>query len=434
MREMLDRREAKDPNDILARRLKVMGNSPLFYEKPLQFVRGEGVYLYTPDGERYLDCYNNIPGVGHCNPRVVEAISRQAAVLNVHSRYISENVIAYSERLLSTFENEFDRVMFTCTGSESNDQAIRIARMMGNGRGIICTNLAYHGNTSAVDQVSPLFHRVKHQYTDVRAIPFPDTYRPMNGLEGEALVEAHLSELQDAIDSLVDSGAGLAGMIICSIFANEGLPKVPPTYLERACAMVRSAGGLVISDEVQAGFGRTGRMWGHELMGFLPDIVTMGKPMGNGYPISALVSRSDLVDPYRDKVFYFNTFAGAQVGVAAANAVLDAIFEDDLMANASVTGDYIRAGFAELAQKHSIISDIRGSGLWVGIELVRDRGTKEPATAETVQLVNRLKEARILLSRTGEFDNVLKMRPPLVFNQQNADQLLGAVEHELSRL
>lgn len=434
MREMLARREASDPNDILARRLKVMGSSPLFYDKPLQFERGEGVYLYTPEGRRYLDCYNNIPGVGHCNPHVVEAISRQSATLNVHSRYISSNVVDYSERLLATFQNKFDRVMFTCTGSESNDQALRIARMIGSGKGIICTNYAYHGNTTAVDKVSPLFHRVKHEYTDVRAIPYPDMYRPLNGLQGEALLEAYLGEIQKAIDSLVDSGAGVAGMIFCSIFANEGLPNVPTSYLERACAMVRAAGGLIIADEVQCGFGRTGQMWGHELMGFVPDIITMGKPMGNGYPISALVSRSDLVDPYRDKVFYFNTFAGAQVGVAAANAVLDVIEREDLMANARQTGDYIRAGFARLAQKHSIIDDLRGYGLWVGIELVRDRTTKVPATAEAERLVNQLKEAGILLSRTGEYDNVLKMRPPLVFNRENADELLSAVDHELGRL
>lgn len=434
MREMLDRREASDPNDLLARRIKVMGNSPLFYETPLHFERGEGVYLYTPDGRRYLDCYNNIPGVGHCNPRVVEAVARQSAILNVHSRYISNNVVDYSERLLDTFQNKFDRVMFTCTGSESNDQALRIARMMGKGKGIICTNYAYHGNTSTVDQVSPLFHRVRREYTEVRAVRYPDTYRPLNGLQGEALLETYLAEIQNAIDSLVDSGAGVAGMILCSIFANEGLPNVPPFYLERACAMVRAAGGLIIADEVQAGFGRTGQMWGHELMGFVPDIVTMGKPMGNGYPISALVSRSDLVDPYRDKAFYFNTFAGAQVGVAAANAVLDVIEGENLMTNATKTGDYIRAGFTRLAQKHTIIDDIRGHGLWVGIELVRDRTTKEPATAETALLVNRLKEAGILLNRIGEYDNVLKMRPPLLFNQQNADELLAAVDLELGKL
>lgn len=434
MREMLSRRTETGGDDILSRRIRVMGSSPLFYDEPLQFERGEGVFLYASDGRRYIDCYNNIPGVGHCNPRVVEAIARQAAILNVHSRYMSESVVAYSERLLSTFAGGFDRVMYTCTGSESNDQALRIARMLGAGKGIICTSYAYHGNTAAVDAVSPLFHRTKHEYPDVRSVAYPDSYRPLHGLEGAALTEAHLADLQRAIDSLNDTGVGVAGMIFCSIFANEGLPVVPPTYLERACAMVRAAGGLIIADEVQAGFGRTGVMWGHELMGFVPDIVTLGKPMGNGYPISALVTRADLLDTYRDRNFYFNTFAGAQVGVAAAGAVLDVIEGEDLLGNARSVGEYIRDGFRRLAVKHSIIDDIRGCGLWVGIELVRDKATKEPATEETARLVNQLKDDGILLNRIGEFDNVLKMRPPLIFNFGHADDLLAAVDHRLSCL
>lgn len=434
MREMLSRRTETGGDDVLSRRIRVMGSSPLFYDEPLQFERGEGVYLYANDGRRYLDCYNNIPGVGHCNPRVVEAIIRQAAILNVHSRYISENVVEYSERLLSTFAGGFDRVMYTCTGSESNDQALRIARMLGKGKGVICTNYSYHGNTAAVDAVSPLFHRTKHEYSDVRSVAYPDSYRPLQGLKGEALTEVYLADIQRAIDSLNETGVGVAGMIFCSIFANEGLPVVPPGYLQRACEMVRAAGGIIIADEVQSGFGRTGEMWGHELMGFVPDIVTLGKPMGNGYPISALVTRAELLDNYRDKTFYFNTFAGAQVGVAAAGAVLDVIDDEKLLANARSVGDYIRDGFRRLSAKHSIIDDIRGSGLWVGIELVRDKGTKEPATEETARLVNQLKDDGVLLNRIGEFDNVLKMRPPLVFELGHADELLAAVDHRLAGL
>lgn len=420
--------------NMLERRRNVMGESPLFYEEPLQFERGEGVYLYAPDGTRYLDCYNNIPGVGHCNPHVVEAVARQSAILNVHSRYMSGNVIDYSERLLSTFAGGFDRIIFTCTGSESNDQALRIARMLGRGRGVICTTHAYHGNTAAVDQVSPLFHRNRQDFTEVRAIPYPDTYRGLGELEGDALLAAYLAEVQRAIESFEEAGIGVAGIIFCSIFANEGLPVVPPGFLEKACAMVRAAGGFVIADEVQAGFGRTGQMWGHELMGFTPDIVTMGKPMGNGYPISALVSRADLVDAFRSKAFYFNTFAGAQVGVAAANAVLDVIEDEHLMANAQTIGDYIRQGFAKMAERHPLIGDIRGRGLWVGIELVRDHSSKEPATDETRRLINRLKENRILVSSTGEFENVLKIRPPLIFDHANADELLAITDDLLATL
>jgi 4-aminobutyrate aminotransferase-like enzyme len=419
---------------ILKRRRQVMGASPLFYEEPLHLVRGEGVHLYSQDGRRYLDCYNNVPIVGHCNPHVVDAIARQSHILNVHSRYLSSNIVEYAERLLATFEADLDQIIFTCTGSEANDQALRIARMLGRGRGIICTNYTYHGNTAAVDQVSPLLHRERQYFTEVRTIPFPDSYRPIDGLSGEALVQAYLAKVQSAINSFEEAGIGVAGMILCPIFANEGLPKVPPRFDEKATALVRKAGGLIIADEVQAGFGRTGKMWGHELMSFAPDIVTMGKPMGNGYPVAALVSRAELLNAYREKVFYFNTFAAAQVAAAAAGAVLDVIEEQHLMNNAKEVGDYIRRGFARLAERHALIGDIRGEGLWVGVELVRDRQTKEPATAETWRLVNLLKNAGILVSRIGPYDNVLKIRPPLIFSKENADELLDAASSCIQRL
>jgi len=421
-------------SNILARRRRALGASPLFYAEPLSLVRGEGVYLYGDDGRRYLDCYNNIPCVGHCNPRVVEAMARQASILNIHSRYVSDVVVEYAERLLGTFETKFDQVMFTCSGSEANDQALRIARTLAPGRGIICTNFAYHGNTAAVDQISPLFHHARQFFTEVRTISFPDSYRPLRGLSGEALIQAYLEELQAAIDSFDEAGAGVAGLIFCSVFANEGLPCVPPGLLAAASALVRKAGGLVISDEVQAGFGRTGRMWGHELMGFTPDIVTMGKPMGNGYPVAALVSRADILDEYRSKVFYFNTFAGTQVAVAAAGAVLDEIEDRGLIDNARRVGEHIRAGFARLAERHDIIGDIRGAGLWIGVEMVRDRRAKTPAPEEAARLVNLLKDAGCLSGRIGEYDNVIKIRPPLVCGLEHADELLAAAASSLEKL
>ena len=419
---------------MLARRRKVLGDSPLFYDEPLQFERGEGAYLYSADGRRYLDCYNNIPSVGHCNRHVAEAIAEQARNLNIHSRYIVEEVVAYAERLLATFATKFDQVMFTCTGSEANDQALRMARMLGRGRGIICTNYTYHGNTAAVDQVSPLFHTEPQNFAEVRTIPFPETYRPLNGLSGEALTEAYLDRLRDAIQSFEESGVGVAGLILCSIFANEGLPDVPEGFLDQAVRLVHEAGGLIIADEVQSGFGRTGTMWGHELQGFTPDIVTMGKPMGNGYPIAALVSRAELLDAFRDRVFYFNTFAGTSVATAAANAVLDVIEQQGLCENARLVGDHIRSGFANLAQRHSLIDDIRGAGLWVGVELVRDASSREPATEETQRLVNLLRNDGVLVNRIGPYDNVLKIRPPLILTIEQADELLGAVARGLERL
>lgn len=420
--------------DLLNRRRKVMGDSPLFYEEPLHFVRGDGVYLHTADGQRYLDCYNNIPVLGHCHPRVSEAIARQNRTLNVHSRYLSEPIIAYSERLLATFGDGLDQVLYTCSGSEANEQALRMARQLGRGRGIICSNFGYHGNTAAVDQVSPMMHRERQAFSEVRSIPFPETYRPLRGLAGECLIEAYLAEVQDAIDSLDAAGVGFAGMILCPIFANEGLPRIPTGLLQRTVELVRRAGGLIIVDEVQAGFGRTGTMWGHRLMGITPDIVTLGKPMGNGYPVAALVTRADLLAEYREQIFYFNTFAASPTAAAAAMAVLDVIQEEQLADNARATGDFIRRGFADLAERHAMIGDIRGSGLWVGVELVRDPETREPAARETWQLVNELKRKGVLVSRTGPYGNVLKMRPPLVFDRDNAEELLAMTDLALERV
>ncbi|MEQ8493243.1 MAG: aspartate aminotransferase family protein, partial [Gammaproteobacteria bacterium] len=380
-----------DRETLIARRERLLGASPLFYDEPLHIVRGEGVWLYDADGRRYLDCYNNVPHVGHCQPDVVAALSRQAATLNVHTRYLHETILDYSERLLATFDPSLSKVMYVCTGSEANDQALRIARHATGGRGIICTNLTYHGNTTAVDAISPLFYGRVSPHPDVRTIPYPDSYRPRDGLAGAALTEACLAELAAAIDSFAAAGVPFAGLIVCSIFANEGLPNVPPGFMRKACDMVRAAGGLVIADEVQAGFGRSGRMWGHELMDFTPDIVTMGKPMGNGHPVAALVARGELIDRFRADVMYFNTFGGNPVSCAVAAAVLDVMERDDLIAHAREVGDYTRGRLVALGERHDLIGDVRGHGLWIGVELVLDRESKEPATELTRRVVNAMK-------------------------------------------
>lgn len=423
-------------DSLLERRQHTLGMSPLFYKEPLHLVRGQGIHLYDVNGREYLDCYNNIPVLGHCDPTVVNAITEQAKILNVHSRYLSENIVAYGERLLATFKADFDQIMFTCSGSEANDQALRIAREVTNARGIICSNYAYHGNTAAVDRVSPLFKKTedRHNYDDVRMIPFPEIYRPLNGLSGEELIEAYLTEIQKQIDHFKTEGIGFAGMIFCSVFANEGLPDVPKTLLKRVVELVHQEGGVVIADEVQAGFGRTGKMWGHEVMEFVPDIVTMGKPMGNGYPIAALVSKSELLDQFRAKNFYFNTFAGAQVAAAAANAVLEVFERDKLLENAVRVGDFIRDGLRKLSHKHSLIGDVRGVGLWVGFEMVEDLESKKPATLLTKKLINDLKNEGILVSSMGPFDNVLKIRPPLIFDLDNAQMLLEKTDYCLQKL
>jgi 4-aminobutyrate aminotransferase-like enzyme len=325
-------------------------------------------------------------------------------------------------------------VLFVCTGSEAVDQALRIARLHSGGEGIICTNLTYHGNTTAVDEVSPLFHGGVSPSPCVRAVPFPDSYRPLGGLAGEALADAYVAEVERAITSFAEAGVGFAGMLLCPVFANEGLPNVPAGFMQKAVARVREAGGLFIADEVQAGFGRTGRMWGHELAGVVPDIVTMGKPMGNGHPLAAVVARADLIEEFRARVMYFNTFGGNPVSCAVGHAVLDVLDREQLVDNAREVGAYVRAGLGRLQQRHSMIGDVRGHGLWIGVELVRDRATREPATEESHRAINLMKERGVLMGRIGQFDNVLKMRPPLPFSRADADLLLATLDAVLGLL
>lgn len=421
---------------LLARRVRLLGTqAPLFYEQPLHIVRGEGVWLYDDDGRRYLDAYNNVPLVGHCHPEVVEALAQQAATLNIHTRYLHETIVDYGERLIAKFDPSLAMILFVCTGSEANDQALRITRGHTGKQGIICTNLTYHGNTTAVDAISPLFYGADAPaHREVSTIPSPDSYRAPAGLAGSALTDHYIEQLQGAINRLEVSGVGFAGLMLCTIFANEGLPDVPPGFMQRAVATVHAAGGLFIADEVQAGFGRTGHMWGYEATGVVPDIVTLGKPMGNGHPLAAVVARADLIEEFRARVFYFNTFGGNPVACAVGAKVLDILERDALIDNARDVGAYLRQGLQQLAQRHPIIGDIRGQGLWIGIELVTDRLHKTPATAQALRVINLMKDSGVLMGRIGEFDNVLKIRPPLPIARQHADLLLGTLDEVLAGL
>ena len=289
-----------DVQVLIERRERLLGpGNPLFYDDPVHVVRGEGVWLHDADGRRYLDCYNNVPCVGHCHPRIVEALCAQAGTLNTHTRYLHENILDYAENLLSKFDDSLDRVALACTGSEANDLAMRVARVHTGAEGFICTNATYHGNTTAVGQLNSIFEPVGGHGEHIRMVSWPDSYRVPAEVPPDALAEHYAAEVGKAIESLAKAGIGVAGMIVCPIFANEGLPDIPAGYLEKAAGLVRQAGGLFIADEVQSGFGRTGRWWGHEQSGVVPDIVTLGKPMGAGHPISGVVARGSLLDDYR---------------------------------------------------------------------------------------------------------------------------------------
>jgi 4-aminobutyrate aminotransferase-like enzyme len=427
---------AMNTDTLLQRRYRVLGrSSPLFYDTPLHIVRGEGVWLVDADGRRFLDVYNNVPHVGHCHPRVVEAITRQAAKLNIHTRYLHENIVEYAERLTATFDPPLSAAIFACTGSEANDVAMQMARLCTGHQGFIATDFAYHGNTTSVWTVSSYFTGEEERGPLVRTVPAPDSYRVADDIGGGDLGEAYAQSVEDAVEALQATGAGVAGIIFDTIYSSEGLPHVPAGYVRRAIEHVRAAGGLYIADEVQPGFGRMGdHFWGYQHYGVVPDIVTLGKPMGNGHPISGVVTREDLLAEFGKLRMYFNTFGGNPVSCSAGLAVLDVLEEEDLMAHAHEVGGYVQAGLHDLQQRHALIGDVRGRGLFFGAELVRDRETLEPATAEARSLVNSMRNRGVLISKIGLHDNVLKMRPPMPFDREHADLLLSALDDCLAEL
>ncbi|SCK16658.1 aspartate aminotransferase family protein [Vogesella sp. LIG4] len=417
--------------ELIRRRQAALGSAyRLFYEQPLHVVRAEGVWLYDPDGTPYLDVYNNVASVGHSHPRVVAAIARQAATLNTHTRYLGDGIVDYAERLLATLPAAGYQAMFTCTGSEANDLALRLAWNATGGKGVIVSSHAYHGVTSSVAECSPAFGDSVPLGVHVRTVPPPDSYR-----QGPDAGERFVREVEAAIADLRRHGIQPAALLVDTLFTSDGVYPEPAGCLARAAEAIRAAGGLFIADEVQAGFARSGsHFWGFQRHGVLPDIVTMGKPMGNGHPIAGLVARPEIIDAFGSRVRYFNTFGGNAVSCAAGMAVLDVIRDENLQHNALETGAYLKAGFETLAARHALIGDVRGAGFFLGVEMVSDRASKAPASAETARIVNALRQRRILISATGPAGNILKVRPQLVFAREHADMLLRALDEVLAGL
>ncbi|GAY14437.1 aspartate aminotransferase family protein [Mycobacterium sp. shizuoka-1] len=401
---------------LIAARDRMLGPAyRLFYQRPVHLVRGEGTRLYDADGACYLDAYNNVASVGHCHPHVVEAVSRQLSTLNTHTRYLHGGIVDYSRRLLDTMPEQVDQVMYACTGSEVNDLALRVAEMHTGATGLIVTSDAYHGNTAAVTAISPSIGGSTVLGEHVRAIAPPDSYR----IPSDELAARFTADVVAAIADLTASGAGISALIVDTIFSSDGIYP-DPSVLAPAVAAVHDAGGLFIADEVQPGFGRTGdAMWGFLRHGVVPDLVTMGKPMGNGLPIAAMAARADVLDAFARGVPYFNTFGGNPVTVAAAAAVLDVIEDEKLMRNAAEVGGELRSELARLGSGHPRIGDVRGAGLYVGVEVVTEAG--EPDRAGARALVNAMRERRVLISVCGRDGNVLKIRPPLVFSSSDVD-------------
>jgi 4-aminobutyrate aminotransferase-like enzyme len=387
--------------DLVARRVRVLGSAyRLFYREPVQLVRGLGTRVWDAAGTEYLDAYNNVPSVGHSHPRVAEAIAKQAATLTTHTRYLSAGVVRYSEQLLATLHADIDNIMYACTGSEANDLALRIAKLVTRGTGVIVTSNAYHGVTTEVAGISPSLGGVESVAPWVRLVDPADLGRQ---------VPAALAEFSAA-------GIRPAALIVDTIFASDGvLPDVAD--LGTAVAAVRAAGGLFIADEVQPGFGRLGQgMWGFDRYGIVPDLVTVGKPMGNGQPIAAVMTRHELVDEFNRHSRYFNTFGGSSVSIAAAQATFDVLRDEELIESARLMGQYLKTALTTMGK----FVEVRGAGLFIGAQLESE--------ARAVDVVNALRDRHVLVSASGPANDTLKIRPPLPFSTADATLLLTELD------
>jgi 4-aminobutyrate aminotransferase-like enzyme len=418
--------------EIIAKRKEILlPNLSISYSEPIKFVRGDGTWLIDNYGRAYLDCFNNVCHLGHAHPEVVEAIARQAALLNTNTRYLHDNIVAYAERLTATLPEGLTVASFACSGSEANSLMLRMARNHTGRKEAIVLDWAYHGTTQELIDLSPYKYKRKggkgrpdHVYEAV----IPDSYHAPEDWPLEEHGKRFAESIAEQIDTMRKQGRAPAFFFAESIPSVAGQVFLPEGYLKEVYAMVRAEGGLCVADEVQVGFGRVGsHWWAFEMQDVVPDIVTMGKPIGNGHPMSAVVTTREVADSFNNGMEYFNTFGGNPVSCAAGLAVIDVIERDKLRENALNVGNYLIDGFRKMQQRFDIIGDVRGQGLFLGIELVTDRKTKAPATALARKINDGARERGILMGTEGPHDNVLKMRPSMVFNRANADHLLSVL-------
>ena len=421
------------PQQVRQKRSAHIGPSlSISYQQPLKIVRGSGQFLYDENGQAYLDAVNNVSHVGHSHPRVVRAGQEQMAVLNTNTRYLHDDLVNYAERLCATLPQELSVCYFVCSGSEANELALRLARTYTQQKDIIVLDAAYHGNTTALVEISPYkFNGPGGNGATpyVHVVPMLDCYRgPYK--EGDPLAaQKYAAYVETAIQQLHQNGGNIAAFICESLLGCGGQIVLPAGYLAEVYRHIRNAGGVCIADEVQVGFGRVGsHFWGFETQGVVPDIVTMGKPIGNGHPLAAVVTTPEIANAFNNGMEYFNTFGGNPVSCAIGLAVLDVIADEHLQDNARHVGHYLLAKLRSLMDTHPLIGDVRGLGLFIGIELVTDRQTLEPAAAQATYIANRMREHGILLSTDGPLHNVLKIKPPMVFTTKNADLLVNTLD------
>jgi 4-aminobutyrate aminotransferase-like enzyme len=421
---------------LLAERRRLAGPSlSLAYETPLEIVRGRSQFLFERGGRAYLDCVNNVCHVGHSHPRVVAAIAEQAAILNTNTRYLHPLLTEYSDRLTDTLPEPLRVCYFVNSGSEANELAVRIARTVTGRRDVIVVDGGYHGNTQTLVELSPY----KCEGPGGQGLPdwahkvaSPDPYRGAHRGSGEEGGKAYAEEVRELCAKLTAEGRPPALFIAEPILGCGGQVVPPAGYLRHAFQHVRRAGGLCIADEVQVGMGRVGsHMWAFESQGVVPDIVTIGKPIGNGHPLAAVITTAETASAFANGMEYFSTFGGNPVSMAAGLAVLDVIEQEGLRQHALRVGNYLMDGFRTMSQRHPQIGDVRGQGLFIGVELVEDLQSRAPATDLTSLLIERLKTDGILISAEGPHHNVLKIKPPMVFAETDADIVLAAVDRAL---
>ncbi len=414
--------------EILKFRRKHLGKSlSVSYKKPLKIVRGDMQYLYDDEGRQYLDCVNNVCHVGHCHPHVVAAGQQQMAMLNTNTRYLHQNIARYSKRLTGLFPDHLSVCFFVNSGSEANELALRMAKTYTAQQDIIALEAGYHGNTGAcVDISSYKFDGKGGQGAPptTHVVPMPDTYR--GAYQSEQAGRQYAEHIAKALKKIQGEGKNVAAFICESILSCGGQIVLPPGYLQAAYKLVREAGGLCIADEVQVGFGRVGdHFWGFQLQNVVPDIVTMGKPIGNGHPLAAVVTTPAVAEAFTNGMEYFNTFGGNPVSAAIGRTVLQVVQEEDRQAHALAVGQYLKEGLSALQADYPIIGDVRGHGFFLGVELVNDPTTLAPAADQATYLANRMREKGILMSTDGPLHNVLKIKPPMCFDIKNADFFLA---------
>ena len=426
-------------DDLLEARERLLGPSlSLSYRRPLHIVRGEGAYLYDADGRAYLDCVNNVAHVGHAHPRVVEAGATQMRQLNTNTRYLHELVLRYADRLTALLPDHLEVCYFVNSGSEANELALRLARTATGRPDVATVDGAYHGNTQRLVEVSPYKFGGpggEGRRDDVQVVPLADPYRGAHRGDGPEIGGEYAAEARAILEA--EAGRGhAAGAVIAEALPSVAGQVVPPDgWLAGLFEAARSIGAAPIADEVQVGFGRVGvDTWAFGAAGARPDIVTMGKPIGNGHPLGAVVTTRAIADSFANGMEYFNTFGGNPVSAAIGLAVLDVIEEEGLQEHARLTGERLIAGLRELAGRHEAIGDVRGMGLYVGIDLVRDRETREADAELARDLANTAAERGVLLSTDGPFHNVMKIKPPLVFSAADADRLVETVDSVLGEL